>query len=166
MEGLPLHPAIVHVPIGVGLVVPVMAGLVALALWRGRAARSAWSLVVLVQAVVLGGALAAMRTGEAEEERTERFASEAAVERHEEQAEVFTWLAGVALAAGVAVLVVPGRTAMVAAAVAATVASAAVAGATFRVGHSGGELVYREGAALAYRDAGRPPPPSAERDRD
>jgi uncharacterized membrane protein len=149
--GLPFHPAVVHVPIGVGLVVPVLAAVVTAALWRGHATRAAWSLVALLQAIVFAGALVALRTGEAEEERLESRVSKDAVERHEEQAEVLAWLSGVSLAAGVAVLLVRGSAAVVATALAATVASSAVAGAALWVGHSGGEIVYGRDAALALR---------------
>jgi hypothetical protein len=90
------------------------------------------------------------RTGEAEEERVEDVVSERALETHEERGEVFTWLAGMALAAGVAALVIPTRRAQLAAAAAASVAAVAVGGAAYWVGHSGGELVYKNGAAAAY----------------
>lgn len=90
------------------------------------------------------------RTGEAEEERVEDVVSERALETHEERGEVFTWLAGMALAAGVAALVIPTRRAQLAAAAAASVAAVAVGGAAYWVGHSGGELAYKNGAAAAY----------------
>jgi uncharacterized membrane protein len=154
MGGLPIHPVVVHVPIGLGLLAPVLAAVVAAALWRGRAARGAWALVVLVQAIVLAGALVALRTGEAEEERAGALVPEAAVELHEERAETFVWIAAVSLATGVAVLLVPGRTAIVATALAATVASSAVAGAALWVGHSGGQLVYGPGGIVASRELG------------
>lgn len=154
MGGMPIHPAIVHIPIGLAVVTPVLAGAVLVALWRGRADRRTWGIVALVQAIVLAGALVALQTGRAEEERVEEVAPEAAIEMHEERAEVFTWLAGLSLATGVAVLLVPGRKAILASALAATMTSAAVAGATWWVGHSGGSLVYQHGAALAYAGKG------------
>jgi hypothetical protein len=55
-----------------------------------------------------------------------------------------------ALAAGVATLVIPTRRAQLAAAAAASVAAMAVGGAAYWVGHSGDELVYKNGAAAAY----------------
>lgn len=92
----------------------------------------------------------ALRTGRAEEERVEKVTSEAAIELHEEAAEAFTWLAGLSAAVGLGVLLVRGRRAMLAMAVAATMASGAVVAGAWWVGHSGGALVYQQGAAAAY----------------
>ena len=150
MASMPVHPAVVHIPIGLAVVTPVLAGLLLLGLWRGWANRRMWSIVVFVQAIVLVGALVALRTGRAEEERVEHVTSEAAVELHEEHAEAFTWLAGLSAVVGLAVLLVRGRGAMLATAVAATVASGAVVAGAWWVGHSGGALVYQQGAAAAY----------------
>jgi cobalamin synthase len=154
---LPWHPVMVHVPLGLGVVVPVVAvGVLLAARRRGGLDRRDWWPVVLLQAVVLAGALVALRTGEAEEERVEDVVGKEAIHHHEERAEAFTWLTGLSLAAGATAWAVsaPRRFTL---AVVATIAATAAAGATFWVGHSGGELVYRHGAARAYV----PEPPDA-----
>lgn len=112
--------------------------------------------MALVQAIVVAGALVAQRTGRAEEERVENVVPEAAIDAHEERAEAFTWLAAAGLATAGAVLVVPGGTSLTAAALVATVVSSVGASAAVWVGHSGGELVYRHGAASAYASAAYP----------
>jgi uncharacterized membrane protein len=156
MAGMPLHPAVVHVPIGLALLAPVLSVLALLGTLRGRSERRLWSVVALVQVIVLVGALVAQRTGHADEERVEDVVSEAVIKVHEEQAEVFTWVAAAGLATTSAVLVVPAGGAATAAALVATMASGAVAGTALWVGHSGGALVYQQGAASAYVNAARP----------
>jgi uncharacterized membrane protein len=150
MNGTPWHPAIVHLPIGLGLVAPLVVGAAAVALWRGSITRRGWRLVVVLQACVLGAGLLAMRSGEQEADRVEKVVEERFVEEHEERAELFLWLAGGALAAGAAVLLAPAGTPTVVASAAAVLLGAAAAGAVAWTGHLGGRLVYVHGAARAY----------------
>jgi uncharacterized membrane protein len=152
VDGLPWHPAIVHLPIGLGLVVPLVALLAAIGLWRGGGSRRGWGLVVLLQAIVFGTGLLAMRTGEQEEEHVAKVVAEELIEEHEERAEVFMWLAGAALAAGAAGLVLPAGAALRVALGAAVLLSVAAGGAVASAGHLGGRLVYVHGAAQAHGD--------------
>lgn len=149
----PLHPAIVHFPIVLTILLPVA---VLLALWRirgGTAPRSAWSVAVLVAAALSASAWAAVQTGEADEEAVEEVVAEAPLERHEEAAERFLLLTGGMLVIAAAGLL-RGR-AGAAARVIAAVAALGLVVAGVQVGHSGGELVYRYGAASAHvTDAG------------
>lgn len=155
MTTLPLHPAIVHVPLGLAMAVPLVAIGLALALWRGALPRRAFAVVVALQALLVGGAVVAMQAGERDEKQAETVISERLIEAHEERAEAFVWAAGAVLAASVAVLALPAGIATAAAAVVAagTLAVAALAVAT---GQAGGELVYRHGAASAYLPRGAP----------
>lgn len=148
MNGIPLHPAVVHLPIGLALVVPVVAvSLAIMALLRHRVDRTPWAIIVVLQVLVVTGGLVAMRTGEGEEERVAGRVPEVAIERHEERAEVFVWIAAGSMAAGAATVALAGTPVGVAAALTAALASAGAAGAAVWVGHAGGELVYRHGAA-------------------
>jgi uncharacterized membrane protein len=150
MTSLPLHPAIVHLPLGLAFVIPALAAGFAWALWTGRVRpRGAWVAVIALQAVLLGGGLA-MNTGEREEERVERIVPDTAIERHEEYAEQFVWAVGLTLVA--AVLVVAFRKPALVHAMAAVtvVGSLVVVAAAIRVGHAGGQLVYSHNAGAAY----------------
>jgi hypothetical protein len=150
MTSLPLHPAIVHLPLGLAFVLPALAAGFAWALLSGRVHARAWVVIVALQAVLLGAGLVAMNTGERDEDRVERVAPEAAIERHEEYAEQFVWAAGATLILAALVLVFrkpPLMQALSAAAVAGTIV---VAAAAVRVGHAGGQLVYVHNAAAAY----------------
>ncbi len=149
MSTVPLHPALVHVPMGLALALPLVAAGLALALWRGRVPRRTWLVAVALQALLVAGGVAALRTGEPEARRIESLVGEGAVEAHEEAAEAFLWGAGAVLALAIAVLAAPARLAA-AAALASTVGTVAVAGLALRTGKAGGELVYARGAAAAY----------------
>lgn len=150
MSPLPLHPAIVHVPIGVALVLPVVAGALAVAIGRGLFPQRAWLVVVLLEALALGGGLAAARTGEDDRRETVMTVGSATLDPHEADGHAFNRWAGLALGLGAAGLL-PGPAlaghAVRAAGVVATLVSAYAA---YRAGHGGGELVYRYGAASVY----------------
>ena len=107
--------------------------------------------MVLLQAILVVGAWMALETGEDEEERVERVVAERHIEAHEESAERFLALAGLGLLAMGAGLL--PRSAGAGARVVGTVAAVGVLAAGVTVGHSGGELVYKHGAASAYVDA-------------
>ncbi|HVH07602.1 MAG TPA: DUF2231 domain-containing protein [Myxococcota bacterium] len=156
----PLHPAVVHLPIALAVLAPLVAVIVALAIRARAVGARGWALVVLFQALLVGSAWLALETGEHEEERVEKVVAERYLEEHEDAGKRLLAIAAVALAvslAGVAAGSV-GAAARVATVV---IGAAALAGAV-AVGHSGGELVYRHGAASAYaaptegRPAARP----------
>ncbi|MFN8627545.1 MAG: hypothetical protein U0587_16405 [Candidatus Binatia bacterium] len=142
MNGLPLHPAIVHLPLGLAAVMPLVAGGVAVAVWKDLLPRRVWLVVVLLQALLYAGGVVALRTGEAEEDRAEKLISKQSIEEHEELAEQFVWGAGVTLALSVAGLVLRRGRRPVAFMAATAVATIVTGGLGLRVGHAGGQLVH------------------------
>jgi uncharacterized membrane protein len=148
----PLHPVIVHFPLVLAVLLPFFA---AGALWvikRGTAPRRAWAVPVALAVALSFSAWLAVQTGEAQDERVERVVAEQPLETHEEAAEMFLTLSGglvLLAAAGLA----PGRVGR-SARVLATGGAVALVIAAVNVGHSGGQLVYRYGAASAYTDKG------------
>lgn len=148
MFGLPLHPMIVHFPIVFAILLPISAALAFWAIRKGTTPRRAWAVPVVMSAALALSAFVAVETGEDQEDRVEKVIAEGALHGHEEAAERFLLLSGVLVlvtAAGLAPAGV-GRAARVLAALGAVGLAAAGA----RVGHSGGLLVYRDGAASAY----------------
>jgi uncharacterized membrane protein len=144
----PLHPALVHLPIALAILVPFLALLAALAIARGFGDRSLWAGVVLLQVLLAGSGWIAAETGEDEEERVEEIVGHDAIHEHEEAAERLVWLAALAVPLAAAGMARGG-----AGAVARGLHVAAALGilaAAWTVGESGGELVYRHGAAGAY----------------
>jgi uncharacterized membrane protein len=144
----PLHPAVVHLPLALAVLVPAFALLAALAIRLELVPPRTWVAILLLQAALVGSGWLALETGEEQEERVEEVVAERHIEEHEERAEWFEIAAGVALAV-VAAGLLPGRAGGLARG-ASVVAGLAVLAAGVRVGHSGGELVYRYGAASAY----------------
>ncbi len=149
MNELPFHPVIVHLPLGLSAVMPAVALILLVAIWRKWLPPGSWWLAVALQAVLSGGAWFAMEAGEDEEDRVERLVPHDAFEEHEEKAEVF-FKASAATAALMAVAgLLASRRAGPALMGASIIASAAVLVLALQTGHSGGELVYRHGAAGA-----------------
>jgi uncharacterized membrane protein len=150
MELMPLHPKLVHLPIALAVLMPFVSFGLAAAWWTGFLPRRAWLVAVALQAVLVVGALASLRTGDADEERVERVVAERFIDQHEEAAEAFTWAAGaVLLLALVPLALRDDRTARRVAA-AAVLGTVVVTGLGYRVGEAGGRLVYRHGAAVAW----------------
>ena len=156
MESLFFHPKVVHLPLGLALVMPVLAfGLVAARRARFLPPRS-WVIVVALQALLLASAYGAMRAGQSEEERVEDLVGESAIHEHEERAEVFLWGAGIVLVIAAAGVLVPGEVLAGRIVLSAAAGTLVVAGLAVRTGQSGGALVYQHGAAAAYADPGKP----------
>lgn len=144
----PLHPAVVHFPIVLMFLLPVVA---LASLWRIRRGASpvrAWGVAVAVAAALSLSAWAAVQTGESQMERVEEATAEAPLESHEEMAERFLILSAVLLGLTGAGLL-GGRLGAVAQG-ASTAGALAILAAGIPVGHSGGQLVYRYGAASVY----------------
>ena len=150
MGSLPLHPAIVHLPLGLAVLIPALAAGFGWALWTGRVRPRAWLAVVALQALLVGSGLFAMNTGEAEEDTVEAVVRKAAIHRHEEYAEQFVLAAGVTLALAMFVFLTRRPAAVRALTVVVVAGTVAVAALAVRVGRAGGELVYLHGAASAY----------------
>lgn len=150
MTSLPLHPAIVHLPLGLAFVIPLLAIAFAWALWRGRITPRTWTTIVALQAVLLGAGIVAMNTGEREEDRVERVVPGVALEQHERLAEQFVWAAGLTLLLSGPVLVFRNRTVVRTLSIATVAGTLVVAASAIRVGHAGGRLVYEHNAGAAY----------------
>jgi uncharacterized membrane protein len=166
MTTLPLHPAAVHVPLGLAIVLPLVAIVAVFLVFRRGPSTGVLLLLATLQAVVFGSGLVASRLGERDEDRVERVAGKAAVERHEERAELFVWAAGLVLAGAAALLVLPRR-AQGAGLAAFAAGTLVVAGLGLRAGEAGGELVYARGGAAAWLPAGDAAPiPAVASDDD
>jgi uncharacterized membrane protein len=156
----PLHPAVVHLPIAFAVLLPLFA---VGALWfirRGSRPRSAWGVFVAMSAALVASAWVALQTGEQQEEHVEDIVSEASIHQHEEAADLFLAVSAGVLIVGVGGLV-GGRIGQVGRWVAAA-GTVAVLASGWNVGHSGGMLVYRDGAASAYVQSGGTGAPGGE----
>lgn len=148
MDGIPLHPAIVHIPIGVAFVVPIAAGIGAWLIWKKKG-KMAWLVAAVLQAVVVTSGFIAMETGEDDEDLVEEIVGHDAIHEHEEAAELFVWLSVGILVGAAATLLAPGAIGRWLSIVTTAGAVAAIPF-VITVGHLGGELVYVRGAANAH----------------
>ncbi|HEU4563259.1 MAG TPA: DUF2231 domain-containing protein [Gemmatimonadaceae bacterium] len=147
----PLHPAAVHFPVVLAFLLPLFAAGALWAIRRGSRPLRAWAVPLALAGALAASAWAAVETGEAQEERVERVVTDRPLDAHEDAAGLFLALSGVLLLVTGAGLVpgVVGRSARLLA----TAGAAALVVGAVRVGHTGGALVYRHGAASAYGPA-------------
>jgi uncharacterized membrane protein len=146
----PLHPAIVHFPIVLAVLLPVFVAVAIWAIRRGANPVRIWSIPLALAALLVASSFVALKTGEAEEERVESVVSEAVLHEHEEAAERFLALGGVLLLIAAAGLV-HGRLGSSARLLTAA-GSVALLVAGFQVGDAGGQLVYRYNAGSVYAE--------------
>jgi uncharacterized membrane protein len=150
MESFLFHPKLVHLPIALAALMPLITGGVLLAWWRKWLPARTWVIVVALQALLVGSAFLALQSGEAEAERVARFVEERFVEEHEEAAEAFVWASAGVLVVMLLGLAVPSRPVRRIAASLGTLGTVTVLGLGYRTGEAGGSLVYRHGAAQAH----------------
>jgi uncharacterized membrane protein len=144
----PLHPGIVHFPVVLAFLLPLFAIGAMWAIRRGARPRRAWSIPFAIAVALAASAWGAVETGEAQDKRVERIVAEQPLSAHEEMAETFLAAsAGLALIAAVGLV---GGLAGRAARATAVIGSLGLVVGAALVGHSGGQLVYRYGAASAY----------------
>ena len=148
----PLHPAVVHFPIVLAVLLPFFMVGALIAVRRGARPRRAWALPAGLALLLLISTFAAVKTGEAQEETVERVVSERVIHAHEEAAESFLIAVAILTLVGGAGLV-RGRVGRVARGIG-LAGSLAVLVMGARVGHSGGEMVFKHGAASAYVSGG------------
>jgi uncharacterized membrane protein len=144
----PLHPAVVHFPVVLAFLLPIFAAGALWAIRKGARPRRAWAIPLALAAALSLSAWVAVETGESQEERVADVVADRPLDAHEDAAELFLTLSGVLLLVTAAGLLrgTPGRVARGVA----TVGAVALVAAAARVGHTGGELVYRYGAGSAY----------------
>ena len=150
MNQVPIHPALVHVPLGLAVGAPLMAIAILIAVWRGWLPSRAWLVVFIVQLMMVGGAFVAVSTGEKDEEKVEKIVPEQAMEEHEESGKWFQWTGLIACVVSALVVVAGNRPVSRPGMVLAMILTLLVAAAAVRTGQLGGKLVYVHGAARAH----------------
>jgi len=149
----PLHPAVVHLPMALAVLVPFFAIVGLVAVQRGARPLRTWGAAAAMFAMLALSSWASVETGEDQEDTVESIVPDAALKTHEDAADQFLWFAVAAF--GVATVGVLNGRIGTAARVLATVGSLGLLVAGYRVGHSGGDLVYKYGAANGYTDSTR-----------
>jgi len=147
----PLHPAVVHFPIVFAVLAPIFAIGALIAIRRGSRPLVAWGMTTVLVAGLVGSSWLALETGEQQEDRVEAVVPEPAFEAHEESAEAFLG-ASIALLAITLIGFAP-RGVGTAGRALTVVGAVVLMGMGYRVGHSGGALVYEHNAGAAYASA-------------
>lgn len=150
-HALPMHPKLVHVPMALCVLMPLVATLTWVGVRRGWFNPRAWMIAAFLQCATLGGAIAALQSGKDDGEKVEGYASEEALTTHERRAYWFVYVAAAnAALCGATFLLHRDRRQQLAGAFA-VVGLLAGGYAGFRVGDAGGRLVYVANASDAHR---------------
>ncbi len=153
LNTLPLHPAVVHVPLGLALVMPLLLGALLWAVLTDRLPGRVWLLALVLQGVILGAAAVALRTGEQDEERVENRVGEVRLEAHERAAQAFTVAAGITFGAvGLAFALRNRRRRFAVAGMTSVALSVAMVVLGVQAGHRGGALVHGSARLAAPAD--------------
>lgn len=144
----PLHPVIVHFPVVLSILLPVVAAATLWAIAKGARPMRAWGLSIAVAAALTLSAWVAVETGEDQEERVERVVGESRLDAHADAGRALLF-ASVGVLAVLGLGLMPGDKGRIARVVGA-VSTLTVAGAAFQVGMTGGDMVYKYNAASAY----------------
>jgi len=144
----PLHPAIVHFPVVLAFLLPISAVVAIWTIRKGARATRAWLAPLSIAAALTLSSWVSVETGENQDEKVERVVQEQPLDAHEEAAEAFLTGSAVVLLIAAAGLV-RGRVGT-AFRVATTLGAIGLVGGAAYVGHTGGQLVYKYGAASAY----------------
>jgi uncharacterized membrane protein len=150
----PLHPAVVHFPVVLAFLLPISAAIAIWTIRKGTRATRAWAVPLALAAALSLSSWVSVETGENQDEKVERVVQEQPLDAHEEAAEAFLTGSIVVLVITAAGLV-RGRFGSALRVVAAVGSLALLAGGAY-VGHTGGQLVYKYGAASAYADPQTP----------
>ncbi|MBI2407863.1 MAG: hypothetical protein HYV19_06160 [Gemmatimonadetes bacterium] len=144
----PLHPIVVHFPIVLSILLPLVAAGALYAVSRGARPMRAWGITIAVAAALTLSAWVATETGEQQEERVEDVVGESRLDAHASAGESLFY-ASIGVLAVLALGLAPANTGRVARYVGAA-ATLTVAAASFKVGMTGGDLVYKYDAASVY----------------
>ncbi len=146
---VPLHPSIVHLPIVITFMMPVLIVAFAWMIKNNKMSPKGWLLVIGLQLAVVISGYISLETGETEEHNVEKIVAKDYIHEHEEAAEIFVGSAVLVLVISVAVFFIRKESQFP--------INLAIAGLTliscylaYRAGQLGGELVYKHGAASAY----------------
>lgn len=146
---VPLHPLIVHFPMALTFVLPVLIVIFALMIQSNKMSPKAWLIITGLQLAVVATGYIALETGENEEHTVEKVVSKKLIHEHEEAAEIFVGSTVLALVLSVAAFFLRKELGFP--------LKLAIAGVgliscylAYRTGELGGELVYKHGAASAY----------------
>lgn len=146
---VPLHPSIVHLPIVIAFIMPILVIVFAWMIKTNKMSPKGWLLIVGLQLAVVISGYVSLETGETEEHTVEKVVSKDYIHEHEEAGEIFVGSAVLALVLSIGVFFLRKELQFP---IKLTIAVIGIISAflAWRTGKLGGELVYKHGAASAY----------------
>jgi uncharacterized membrane protein len=146
---LPFHPSVVHLPIVISFILPILILIFSLMIKKNAMGAKAWIVILGLQIFTTATGYLALETGEVEEDVVERIVAKKLIGEHEEAAELFVGSTVIALVLGISAFFIR-REFQFKIQMALVLISFISAYLAFRAGKLGGELVYKHGAAQAY----------------
>lgn len=149
-QDLPWHPVVVHLPLALAVLVPVLVAVVLFGILKCSWPRSTWYAVVLFCAMGAGSGFMALETGEDVEDPVEEVVSKDLIHEHEGAAEWFArglWILFFASLLPVALRKKPATWPYYPT----FILALWVLAMGIRTGHTGGSLVYKHNAASALQ---------------
>ena len=147
---MPLHPLIVHIPLVLAGLVPIVAGFLAYQTQRGRGSRLQWMVALALQVAIVIGALIAIDTGGDEAGVVRSVVPRDAIHEHADAAHWFEYATFATLALIAAATFLRDKRSAIVGWVATAVAAVTVV-IGIRVGHLGGKVVFEYDAPAAYK---------------
>ena len=150
---IPFHPIIVHFPLALTFILPPLVLIFALMIKRNKMSPQAWFIIIGLQLLTTVTGYVSLESGEEAEDVVERVIDKKHIHEHEERAEIFVGSTVVALVLSVVAFFLRKEFQFI---LKLTVAVVGLVSGflAYRTGESGGELVYRYGAASAYASQG------------
>jgi uncharacterized membrane protein len=145
----PLHPAIVHLPLVLAFLIPILAVVVAFLSKSRKWPASTWILVMVLQLGLTVSGYIALETGETDEVAVGKVVAKEYINEHEEAAEIFVGLTVLATVFSIAVYFLKQEVQFPLQMIVALIGVFAAYQA-FRTGQMGGEIAYYHGGAAAH----------------
>jgi uncharacterized membrane protein len=147
----PLHPLIVHFPMAVTFIIPVLVIIFALMIKKNKMTPKGWLIIVGLQLAVVVSGYVSLETGETEEHNVEKVVSKKIIHEHEEAAEIFVGSTVIGLVLSIAAFFIRKELGFP---VKLSIAAIGLVSCflAYRTGKLGGELVYKHGAASVYTE--------------
>jgi len=143
---VPFHPIIVHLPLALTFILPLLLLAFAYFIKSNKMSPSAWLIIIGFQAILAGSGYLALETGETDEKIAAKVVSKSLIHEHEEKAEIFVGVTVLALVVSVAAFFIK-KDLQFYLQLGVVILSLVACFLAYRTGESGGELVYRYGAA-------------------
>lgn len=148
---LPLHPALVHFPIAIAVLIPLLAIATLFFIQKKMISTEIWLGILVIQALLVTSGFLSMQTGHEDEEIVEETIKHSLIHQHEEAAEAMTYTATGILLIGLAAYFLSKKIPFKIGASITIAGMFVVTAMALNTGKKGGELVYKYGAAEAHR---------------